>query len=254
MLVQERYEQILDLIEKNGSVKVSMLVKLFNVSIETVRRDLEYLEKEGHLKRIYGGAVLEKVSEKQFTFQTREKEYIDEKKEIVNIAVRFVKEGQSIAMDASTTNLEIAKVIKKKFERLTIITNSLIIASELSDMNKYTIILTGGILKGDQLSLVGNIAENNIGDFNVDIAFISVSGVSLHAGLTDQYLDELMIQKKMVEIAQNIIVLADSSKFDVVCLQKISDLDKINMIITDSKLKDSILEKYLKNGIEVINQ
>lgn len=253
LLAHERYEEILKLLEKDGSVKVSMLTKLFNVSIETIRRDLEHLEKQNHLKRVYGGAVLEKINKKQFNFETREKEYIEEKREITNTAVKFITEGQSIAMDASTTNLEVAKILKTKFKKLTILTNSLAIANELADMEYYTIILTGGIFIKDEFSLVGDIAEKNISDFYIDTAFISISGVSLHAGLTEYSFDGIQIQKKMIEVSKQVIVLADNSKFDVVCLQKVADLDKVDMIITDSKLKKCVLDKYLNKGIKIIN-
>ncbi|MCY6483384.1 DeoR/GlpR family DNA-binding transcription regulator [Clostridium aestuarii] len=254
MLAQERYEQILSILEKDNSVKVSKLTKLFNVSIETVRRDLEYLEKEGLLKRVYGGAVLKEVNSKQLSFQSRKKEYIEEKNEIAEVAAGFVTEDQSIAMDAGTTNLEIIKVLKKKFERLTILTNSLMIANELADMDKYTVILTGGIIKNDEFSLVGAIAESNISNFNIDTAFINVNGISLKDGITDCMFEQLQIQKKMIEVSQKVIILADSSKFDTVSLLKICDLDQVNMIVTDSKLKQNVFEKYTRNGIEVVNK
>lgn len=254
MLAQERYQQILVMLEKESSVKVSKLMKMFDVSIETVRRDLEYLEKEGYLKRVYGGAVLENVNTKQVNFKTRENEYIEEKKEISDIAVRFIREGQSIALDSATTTLEIAEAIKKKFERLTVLTNSIVIASELSDMEKYTIILCGGILKSEEFSLVGDLAISHIGTFHIDTAFIGASGISLKEGITDYDIDQLSIQKKIIEVSQQNIIVADSSKFDRVSLSKICDLDKIDMIITDSKLKPKILEKYLEHGIEVINK
>ncbi|GAA0725761.1 DeoR/GlpR family DNA-binding transcription regulator [Clostridium malenominatum] len=254
MLAQERYEQILSILNSEGSVKVSKLTKLFNVSIETIRRDLEYLEKEGHLERVYGGAVLNKVGNNQLKFENREKEFTNEKIEVANIAARYVAEGQSLAMDASTTNLEIAKVLKTKFKKLTILTNSLAIANELLDMDKYTIILTGGVLKNDEFSLVGDITLKYIENFNINTAFISVSGVSLKEGLTDFIFEHLQIQKKFIEISQNVIVLADSSKFDSVSLLKVCNLDEVNMIITDSKIKKNVLEKYLNSGIEIVNQ
>lgn len=254
MLAQERYQQILDMLEKGGSVKVSKLMKLFDVSIETVRRDLEYLEKEGYLKRVYGGAVLENVNAKQMSFKTRETEYIKEKKEIADIAMNFITEGQSIALDSATTTLEIARALKRKFERLTILTNSIIIASELSNMDKYTVILCGGILKREELSLVGDLTIHDLEKFRIDIAFIGASGISLKEGITDYDMEQLTIQKKLIEISQQVIIVADSSKFDGVSLAKMCDLDKIDMIITDSNLKAKILEKYKNNGIEVINQ
>lgn len=254
MLAQDRYKKISEILEKENSVKVNTLIKLFGVSIETVRRDLEYMENEGLLKRVHGGAVLERIDSIQNTYNIREKEYMEQKAEIGEIAARFIKEGQSIAIDVSTTNLEVVKVIKRKFQNLTILTNSLSIQNELVDMPGYTVITPGGILRREENSFLGEMAEENISRFHVDTAFISVSGISLREGLTDYGFGEISIKKKMMKIAQENIVLADSSKFDVVSLLNVCSFDDVNMIITDSNLKEAILEKYLRNGIEVVNK
>lgn len=253
MLAQDRYKKILELLEKDNSVKVSALTKLFNVSVETIRRDLEHLEGEGYLKRVHGGAVLEKIGSIEMNFSTREKEYQEQKLQIGEIASRFVKEGQSIALDVSTTNFELAKVLKKNFNKLNILTNSLSIAMELADMENYTIILSGGILRPQEYSLIGELAENNMGNFHVDTAFISISGISLREGLSDYGFGEVRVKRKMMQIAQEVIIVADSSKFDTVSLLKVCDFSDINMIITDADLKPGILEKYLKQGIEIVN-
>jgi DeoR family transcriptional regulator, fructose operon transcriptional repressor len=254
LLVQDRYKKICDILERENSVKVTTLTNLFGVSVETIRRDLEYLEGEGLLKRVHGGAVLERINGLQSTFNCREDEYKEQKAEIGEIASRYIREGQSIAVDVSTTNYEVIKVLKQKFKKLTIITNSLSILNELADMEGYTVIALGGILRGDELSFIGAMAEENISKFHVDTAFISMSGISLREGLTDYGFGEVSIKKKMMKIAQENIVLADSSKFDVVSLLKVCDFNDINMIITDSSLKQSLHEKYQKNGIEVINK
>lgn len=254
MLAQDRYKKICEILEKENSVKVNTLTKLFGVSIETVRRDLEYMEAEGLLKRVHGGAVLERIDGLQSTYDIREKEFKEQKAEIGEIASRFIKEGQSIAVDVSTTNLEAIKVLKRKFQRLTILTNSLSILNELADMPGYTLITPGGILRREENSFIGEMAEENISKFHVDTAFISVSGISLREGFTDYGFGEISLKKKMMKIAQENIVLADSSKFDVVSLLNICNFNDVNMIITDSYLKESILEKYQKSGIEVVNK
>jgi DeoR family transcriptional regulator, fructose operon transcriptional repressor len=254
VLAQDRYKKICEILEKDNSVKVNTLIKLFGVSIETVRRDLEYMENEGLLKRVHGGAVLERIDGIQNTYNIRENEFKNQKAEIGEIAARFIKEGQSIAIDVSTTNLEVIKVIKRQFQRLTILTNSLSILNELVDMPGYNLITPGGILRREENSFTGEMAEENISKFHVDTAFISVSGISLREGLTDYGFGEISVKKKMMKIAQENIVLADSSKFDVVSLLNVCGFDDVNMIITDSNLKDSILEKYLRNGIEIINK
>lgn len=252
VLAEDRYKKILQLLEKDNSVKTSALIKLFGVSVETVRRDLEYLENEGLLKRVYGGAVLDKVDARQQVFQAREKDHFDEKVEIAEIASRFVEEGQSIAMDVSTTNLEVARKLKQKFTILTVLTNSMIIANELADMDHYTVILTGGVLRKEEYSLVGDMCETNISQFHVDVAFISASGISLSAGITDYGFGEVQAKKKMIDIAQKVIVVCNSSRFDVMSLLKVCDLAKVDQIITDSKLNDCVMERYRKADVEII--
>jgi DeoR/GlpR family transcriptional regulator of sugar metabolism len=240
-------------LRKDKSVKVSTLMELFNVSIETVRRDLEFLEKEGLLKRVHGGAILDEGS-RELTFTVRETKNMEEKREIAEIATRYVSEGQSIALDVSTTNTEFAKELAKKFKRLTILTNSLPIANELSAVPNFTVILAGGVMRNEELCIVGDLAEKFISQFRIDTFFMSMSGISLTEGLTDYGIGEVQIKKQMLECSQKAIVLADSSKFDSVSLLRICDFDRIDKIVTDSKIKHKILEKYTGKGIEIINQ
>jgi DeoR family fructose operon transcriptional repressor len=252
MFAKERYDEIMDLLKKDKSIKVSYLVDKFGVSIETIRRDLEHLEKMGHLKRVHGGAVLEE-NRHELTFTVRESKNIKSKREIAEKAIKYVTEGQSIALDVSTTNTEFAKALKTKFERLTVLTNSMIIAQELSTMPEYTILFAGGILKNKEMCTVGDYAEEFVSQFHIDTFFMSMSGISLIKGLTDYGVGEVQIKKKMLEVAGQSFVLADSSKFDVVSLAKVCDFNQISKIITDSSLDKAILNKYIENGIEVIS-
>lgn len=253
MLVQERHDKILELLEKNKTVKVSYLMNLFQTSIETVRRDLEHLEKSGYLKRVYGGAVLEKVGTNEVNFAVRENKNINEKMEIAEIASRYVSEGQAVAFDVSTTNTEVAKAIKNRIKKLTVITNSITIAEELSDMDEYTIFLIGGILKSEERCIIGSMAEKFIEQFHIDITFASCSGISFSAGITDYGIGELEVKKKMMEYSQQVIVVADSTKFGIVSLLNVCNFNKINMIITDSKLNEKTKGKYFELGVEIVN-
>lgn len=254
LLAQERKNEIMNLLEREGSVKVSMLVKLFEMSIETVRRDLESLEKDGLLKRVYGGAVLNQNKIYRLNYSNREKKFIDEKKEISKVVVKYIEEGQSIALNNSTTNIEVARELKKHFKKLTIITNSLMITSELADAKGFTVILTGGVLNNKEFGFYGEFSENVISNFMVDKAILSVSGVSLVHGITDYLLEEVQIEKKLMSIAQEVIILVDSSKIDNVSLVKVSDIHNTNLIITDSNIDPKILKKYLKLGIEIVTE
>lgn len=248
MLAQDRQKKIIELLYENGSVQVSNLTDILAVSVETVRRDLEALEKENKLERVHGGAIL--GDKKLESFNVRTKEYLSEKIEIAHIASKLIKENQSIAMDSSTTNLEMSKILKNNFNNLTIITNSLLISYELANSG-FNIILTGGKLVPEQYSFVGNMALQNISNFYVDIAFISTSGVSLNSGFTDFNINDVDIQRKMIEIADKAYLLADHSKFEKTALIKVSDFDSITAIISDSKLSKSISKKYKNNGIDI---
>jgi DeoR family fructose operon transcriptional repressor len=168
----------------------------------------------------------------------------------------YVPLQTELGLNSSTTNLEIAKLIKNKnkLSKLTVLTNSVLIANELIQNSNCSVFLTGGFFKRDEFSLAGPLATNNISQFFVDIAFISVSGISLRAGITDYDMDELPVQKEMISIAQKVIILADSSKFCSRSLLKVTDLDKANAIITDSNLEESVYQEFLSNGINLIKQ
>jgi len=254
VLTQERQEKIMVMLLDKTSVKVSELARIFGVSIETIRRDLDFLGKEGRLTKVYGGAILEHVVAQEKNLTSRISTNRELKQEIARIACRFVEEGQSIALDASTTNLEIAKMLKKNFNRLTIITNAIDIALELRDKEHFSTILTGGTLRGDELCLIGGLAEEFLEKFHIDKVFASVSGISVTNGFTDYGLGEYHVKRKMIERAREVIVPADSSKFDVISLLKVGDLDMCNFIITDSQLNENVLQKYEENKVKIINQ
>ncbi len=252
LLAEERYKIILDLLEKNNSVKSSYLIELFGVSVETVRRDLEHLEKEGFLHRVHGGAMLDQINPKSIDFKIREKSHNQEKVNIAQNAMGFISEESVIALDNGTTTLEIAKLLKNKFKKLTILTNSILVVEELVDEPDYTIILLGGIVNTKDKSLKGELVENYINLFHIDICFISISGISLKEGATEFEIDTIPIQKRFIERSGKKILLADSSKFGVVSLLKVCDLNDVDHIITDSNLKDAIYERYKAKGIDVI--
>lgn len=254
MLAQERHEKIMEMLLDKKSVKVTALAQMFGVSIETIRRDLDCLEKDGRLTKVYGGAVLEHVIAQEKNLNLRIATNRDLKQEIARIACRFVDEGQSIAMDTSTTNLEIAKMLKKNFHRLTIITNAVDIALELRDKEHFNTILTGGVLRGDEMCLLGGLAEEFLEKFHIDKVFASISGISVSNGFTDYGLGEYHVKIKMIERAREVIVVADSSKFDVISLLKVGDLDMCDLIITDSKINAKVLQKYQEKGVKIINQ
>lgn len=254
MLVEERKEKIIQILEKDGNIKVSHLTKLFNVSLQTIRRDLETLEADDIIKKVYGGAILNKEKIQEITHSTREKQSLMEKEEIAEIAVKLIEEGDSIALNDSTTNFAIAKKLKGKFKKLTIISNSLLIITELSSVEGFNVILPGGILNIKEQAFFGDITKKILDEFIIDKAFISVSGFSLRTGITDYPLEEVQIQKKLLEISQKSIILADSSKLESTSLIKVRDISDVDILVTDSNISSEIKNIYEKAGIGIISQ
>lgn len=256
MLANDRHNKILEMLERDGSVRNSKLVTIFEVSLETVRRDLDFLEKQGLLQKVHGGAILNSKNKENAnqTYIVRETKNIEEKREIATLALKFINENETIALNSSTTSIEIARLIKDKFTSLTVVTNSLRIAEELADKKGINLILAGGIYNKNEFAFLGEITERFLNEFIVDKAFVSVGGISLKRGITDFLIDEVIVERKMIKIAEEAIILADSSKIGSNSLIKVCDTEEVDFIITDSKFKDEDKEIYLQNGIKIINR
>lgn len=252
MLAEERREEIIKELEKIKVVKALDLSKKYNVGIETIRRDFDILEKQGILKKIYGGATLKESSNHNLDYSTRANTDINEKIEIAKKAVALIDENDTIFLNDSSTNIHLAKELKKSIKTLTVITNSLVIAAELSTLENYNIILAGGFLDSKEKAFFGNIAENIISQFIVNKAFLSVSSISIEAGITDFPLKEVNIQKQMIKYAKKLIILANSQKFETTTLIKVEEFENIDTIITDSKLDRKIYDLYRQKNINIL--
>src|SRR5699024_840971 len=230
LLAKERQEYIMKKIRRDKSIKAMELIKHFQVSFETIRRDLLHLENQGLLTRVHGGAILEEVNSRELPFTVRESKYLKEKEEIADKATEYVIEGQSIAMDVSTTNTEFAKALKRKFSRLTILTNSMIIAHQLAAMPHYTIIFAGGIVRNQQPCTVIDCTKKFITLSHVDTLSKSITKISQTTQLTDYGAGERQGRKKLMEIVQHRMVPADNSKFDGVSLLNVCSIYDGNRI------------------------
>lgn len=253
MFAHERQHAILQKIKKEKNVKVSELLDMFQVSFETMRRDLDFLEKQGVIKRFHGGAAwLEDDYRQELPLAVRELKHTDEKHALAEKAATLVSEGQSIFLDVSTTNTEFAKVLKTRFQRLTVLTNSFPIAELLMSKPDFTIIFVGGVVRNQEKCVVGDLAEAFVSQFRTDLFFMSASGVSLENGVTDYGAGEVQLKKKVLAFAGKTIVLADSSKIDAVSLLHICGLDSIGVIVTDPDIDTQIARKYTDSGIEIV--
>lgn len=256
MLLEQRQEEIVQLLMKEKSVKTSSLCSLFSTSRETIRRDLETLEGQGLIKRIHGGAMrLEASAESAAvytSFDQRKTEHSLNKEEVALEAANYISEGQVIALDSGTTSLELARVLKSRFRQLTVVTNSLSIANELADAGGITLILTGGIYNPEEKACFSDMATLILSHINIDLLFLTTCGISANRGITYQRVEDLVIQNKFMEASDETIVIADSSKLGVNSLVRMCGIEQVSMIITDSYASAEQVAALEEAGVKVV--
>ncbi|MFC5530179.1 DeoR/GlpR family DNA-binding transcription regulator [Cohnella yongneupensis] len=253
MLVAERYERIVGLVNERGSIRVSELSELCQVTEETIRRDLDRLEQGGRLRRSHGGAVSIKDSQHQHAeipYSEREITHAEEKRRIAQEAIKRIAPNERILLDASTTAWYMAGDVPDI--QLTVLTNSIKVATELSGKEKIEVIATGGIVAQRSLSFVGPLAERSLDAYYVDKVFLSCKGVHLERGISESNELQARIKEKMIGRAEEVILLADSSKFGVQAFTHVADLDKVDVIITDRKIAKETVERLEARGIKVV--
>jgi len=251
MLVAERHQKILELLNEKKSIRVTELSQLFSVTEETIRRDLEKLERENKLCRSHGGAIsIQSLESQEISYSKREITNVKEKQEIALEAVKYIEEGDKITLDASTTAWYMAKQLPDI--RLTVVTNSIKVATELSAKKQITVISTGGILLPRSLSFVGPLAEEALEKYHVNKAFISCKGIHLENGISESDEQQSLVKRKMIENAEYVYVMADHTKFRQQSFIRTSNLNEIDIIITDSKLDDKNVQEFQNRGIQLI--
>lgn len=249
MLVAERYEKIVQLVNERGSIRVSELSELCEVTEETIRRDLDRLEQAGRLRRSHGGAVSVKEQQPEIPYFEREVTHAEEKRRIAREAVQLIAPNDRILLDASSTAWYMAANVPDI--PLTVLTNSIKVATELAAKEKIEVISTGGILASRSLSYVGPLAERSLDMYHVDKAFLSCKGVHLERGVSESNELQARVKQKMIGIADRVVLLADSSKFGVQAFTHVATLDKVDAIVTDRRLERDVLERLEGRGISV---
>lgn len=252
MLANERHSKIRAALTKTGAVTVAELAKAFGVSDETVRRDLLALEREGILSRVHGGAIAVATIKPAGEFSVRIDEHRREKNELSQLAAELIEEGDIIAVDAGTTALEFADVIKDKFKNLTVITHSLGVFNILSHAETIQTVLVGGNYDKGEDAFWGHLTAQNLRSLHVAKAFIFPTGISLSCGISDFHLKLADVQHTLLSIADKIIVLADSSKFEKTSLCKLCDLKPEHIYVTDKNLPDTVYDLYRENNITLL--
>lgn len=250
MLVAERYEKIVRLVNERGSIRVSELSAIFDVTEETIRRDLDKLEKEGMLRRSHGGAVSIKDNRSETPYFERETMHVEEKRKIAEQAVQLIQPGDRIILDASSTAWFMAASLPDF--PLTVLTNSIKVALELSAKEKIQVISTGGILSSGSLSYIGPLAERSLDQYHVNKAFLSCKGVHFDRGISEANELQAQVKQKMIACADSAYLLVDHSKFDVQSFAFVADWNSIDCVITDAGTREEDVNRLRDLSIEVV--
>lgn len=251
MLAAERRMRILQLTEKNQSVKVADLCERFGVTDETIRRDLSQLESEGLIDRTHGGAVLNQRLRVAYPYHLRQTQSPKEKQLIGKAAAELVRDGAAVILDNGTTTFEVARCLRDK-KALTVVTTSPLIALEMADNKDFTVIMAGGVLDSDSKALVGPDAEAFLERFRVDIAFIGASGVSLERGFTASNVYDAQIKTAMIKASTKPYVVADGTKVGASSLVCFSQISEVHGLVTDRSANEALLAEMRDLGIDIV--
>lgn len=251
MLPNQRREKILELIREDGHAKVLDLSRIFKVTEVTIRQDLERLEKEGFIEREHGGAFLKNIGTHVKNIALQNQTNIPEKVAIAKKAVSYINDGDTIILDSGSTTTEIAKLISG-YKNLTVLTNALNIALILGADPGITLVVTGGEFKAPTLSLTGQKAADFFQNIHVDKLFLATAGITLKSGLTYPSISDIVVKRAMIESANEVILVADSSKIGTNSFASLGALSLINQLITDSKITPDNINVLRENDVNYI--
>lgn len=251
MLVAERHQQIVELVNKRKSIRVSELSRIFSVTEETIRRDLEKLEGESKLNRSHGGALRKENTERnEIPYFEREVINTNEKKEIALMAAKQIKSGDKVILDASSTAWYMSKVLKNI--PITVVTNSIKVAMELSTKQQITVISIGGTLLSKSLSFVGPLAESSMNNYHVNKAFISCQSFHVDFGISDSNELQARVKQNMIECAEEVYIMVDHTKIGQQSFAYINKTNVIDKVITDSKISNTHLKQIEESSLQLI--
>jgi len=249
MFAEERKQQILAALQRAPAVRVADLGRKLQASVASIRRDLADLERSGLLKRTHGGAISNRLALSEPSLAEKKDRYQKEKAAIAAAAAARVEPGDTVFLDSGSTTRAIAQELRGR-RGITVVTNALNIGWELASSD-VELVLTGGHLRGNVVSLVGPIAEQALADIHVDKLFLAGNGIDLLKGVTTPNLAEAQTKRAMIESAREVILVADHSKFGHVAFGRICELTRLHAIITDDGVPREIVAAIEQLGIAV---
>lgn len=234
MTATQRRNQIVELLKGRGYINAGELSELFSVDGSTIRRDLSFLEKTGRVIRTHGGLLpAQDASEGDTPYSVRRGLNVEEKAAIAMAALGEIKDGQSMILDNGSTVFQLALALKAR-KNITVITNDLMIAMQLSQHPSITLHVAGGVVLHNVYTLVGPDTTKKFEQMHVDWAFLGAEGVHFQSGITNINTVEIPVKQAMIAAAERTVVLADSSKIGYQALAHVCALDAIDHVITDS--------------------
>ncbi len=251
MYLEERRQAILTLIADHGRVSVPDLSAQFDVSEVTIRADLQALAERGLLVRTYGGAISTTYGLQELSLLQRRQQHISEKQRIGAAGAALVADGEAVFLDSSSTALVVAQQLKQRRD-LTIITNSLVIAQEMLGLPNIAVVMQGGSLHHDTVSLIDPAGLTFLEKYHIQKGFFGTYGLSLDAGLTDGSAPESEIKRPLVEMCHTVIVVLDASKWGRVGVTSYASLEDVNTIITDDQSPVDLVAQVRRLGVDVM--
>lgn len=245
--LNERQEEILDIINRNGEGRVNDFKSRFGVTDMTIRRDLEKLEQKGLLRRTFGGAI---PIAHDITLGERNSVFMNEKMKIGKMAANKVKEGEAIFIDAGSTTFQVARYLNPDLN-ITVVTNALNVASELLEKEFHTVVV-GGILAESTASLMGPIAMDTIRKMAFDRIFLGATGMTAEHGFSNSNVLESEVKKMAIQKASEVNIVLDHSKFGIQQLVSFAELSDVDYIITDQMPDNELAYKCTELGVVFI--
>lgn len=248
---EERLQRIVEAVRENGQVTVAELSHRFGVSDVTIRRDLRELATGGLLRRAHGGAVPGTPVPLEPPVIQRMLQERNQKEQIGRAAAALVDDGESVFIGSGSTTAYVSRHLVDR-KNLTVVTNALNIATELATAEEITMIVTGGMMRASELSLVGHIAEQALREVRVDKVIMGMRAISLEAGMTNDYLPEVMTDRTIIEMPPELILVADHTKFGKVASAYVAPVERMTTLVTDPETDPETLARLREMGIRVI--
>lgn len=248
----ERRESLLQFVEVHERVTISEICEEFLVSPATARRDLDVLEMSGHLRRFHGGALASKNAPPEPILAERSAEQAIEKQQIGQATAKLIENGETLFLGSGTTVLEVARNLRNHTD-LTVVTNSLLVMNVLADVPDITLVSLGGILRASEQSFIGHLTELILDELFVNKAILGIRAIDLEMGITNDYLAETQTDRKILNISNEVIIVADHTKCERTSSVLLAPLSVIHTFVTDTQTRPEFTAALQNSGIRVLS-